>query len=420
MAIKIQLPRRIRFYFLPFCCLSAALMLLPACDNVQSNKQRIFAEWHRQDLQAHLSRWLTISPTPSGLLLSGFDRQWHPTAIKSGDLVSHSRLIFTMVSGYEVTGDQRYLDAAIRGTDFLLSNFKDSLRGGFFEQVDIDGKVVNSSKNTYSHAFALLALSHVARITKNEKYRAAALSAWQDINLNLRDSDGGFRPEAPRDFSPSNSLRSQNPVMHMFEALLALVDATGDPRALAGAKSVGDFVLYKLLQGQPDGGAYIPEWYDSHWKPLPNKEEGGYIDIGHQFEWSHLLFSSEVRGLSPLYSATAERLLKYALTVGYDETEGGVFNRVYPDGSIDRGKFWWEQAEALRALMVAASNTRRNDLWRRYEQTLDFTKEQLLDSTNGGWKLADKRSCESGICGNEQPEPYHMIGMDLTALTLSK
>lgn len=416
-----QFSRQMRIYFLPFCYLSIALLFLGGCDSAQSSKQRIDTEWHRQDLQAHLSRWLTVAPTPSGLLLSGFDRQWNPIENKSGNLVTHSRLIFSMASGYEISGEQSYLDAAIRGTEFLLNNFKDPLYGGFFDQVDIDGKVLNPRKSTYSHAFALLALSHVARITKNGKYRSAALNAWQDINFNLRDSDGGFRPEAPRDFSPSNTLRNQNPVMHMFEALLALVDATGDPRALAGAKSVGDFVVYKLLEGATDGGAYIPEWYDSQWKPLPTKDKGGYIDVGHQFEWIHLLYDSEKIELSPIYAPVAERLLKYALTVGYDETEGGAFNRVYPDGSIDRGKFWWGQAETLRALMVVASNTKRDDLWKKYEQTLAFTKEQLVDSTNGVWRFGDKRSCEeSNNCGKEQLEPYHMIGMHLTAINLSK
>ncbi|MEQ1743184.1 MAG: AGE family epimerase/isomerase [Candidatus Nitrotoga sp.] len=369
-----------------------------------------------------MSRWLAVAPTPSGLLLGSFDRQWRPVSTNESDLTTHSRLIFAMVMGYEISGDTRYLEVAVRGTDFLLSNFRDSLNGGFFARVDTSGRVINAAKNTYGHAFALLALSHMARVTKEEKYRVAALNAWRDIDLHLSDSEGGFRPEAPRDFGPSNGLRTQNPVMHMFEALLALVDATGDPQALAGVQRVGHFVLYKQLEGQPDGSAYIPEWYDEHWKPLPakGKNKGGYIDIGHQFEWSHLLAGAERRGLPTLYGPAAERLLKYALKIGYDEIDGGVFNRAYSDGSVDRDKFWWEQAEGLRALMVAASTSHRRDLWHRYEQTLKLVKEQFVDDANGGWKLTVKRSCDSGHCSNEQPDPYHMVGVDVIALGLSK
>jgi mannobiose 2-epimerase len=105
-----------------------------------------------------------------------------------------------MVMGYEITGDARYLDVAVRGTDFLLGNFRDSLNGGFFARVDASGPVINAAKNTYGHAFALLALSHMPRLTKEEKYRIAALNAWRDIDLHLSESHGGFRSEAPRDF----------------------------------------------------------------------------------------------------------------------------------------------------------------------------------------------------------------------------
>ncbi|UCV05037.1 AGE family epimerase/isomerase [Dechloromonas denitrificans] len=400
--------------------LIGASFLLSGCEVSTNDNRFIVEQWHKQDLEAHLARWLAVAPTPSGLMLGSFDRRWQAVPTQGGDLTTHSRLIFTMVKGYEHSGDKRYLEVAVRGAEFLLDRFHDPQYGGFFSRVEGDGKVVNAGKNTYGHAFALLALAHVARVTKDEKFRAAALSAWGDINSHLRDSSGGFRPDAPRDFGPSSSLRNQNPVMHMFEALLALIDATGDPRALAGAQSVGNFVLYKLLEGQPDGGACIPEWYDEHWKALPTKDKGGYIDLGHQFEWSHLLATSESRGLPALYGAAADRLLSYGIKLGYDDIEGGVFNRLYPDGSIDRNKYWWQQAEGLHALLVAASRSQRRDLWRRYEQTLELVKEQFIDEMNGGWKLAAKRTCESGRCGAEQPEPYHMVAMHSAALELSK
>ncbi|MBL0207962.1 MAG: AGE family epimerase/isomerase [Propionivibrio sp.] len=412
--------RAFKHAFLRCSSVLCVALLLSGCDIVTGNNHNLAIQWHRHDLDTQVARWLAVSPTPSGLLLGKFDRQWHSASPQTGDLTSHSRIIFAMIIGHEITGDKRYLEVALRGTDFLLSRFHDSQHGGFYNHVGIDGQVINAAKNTYGHAFALLALSQMARVTREEKFRIAALNAWHDIDTHLRDADGGFRPEAPPDFGPSSSLRNQNPVMHMFEALLALVDATGDPQALAGAVSVGNFVVNKLLEKQPDGGARIPEWYDERWKPLPTKDKGGYIDIGHQFEWSHLLAGAEHRGLSASYAPAADALLKYSLKAGYDEYDGGAFNRVYPDGSVDRDKYWWQQAECLRALMVAAAASNRRDLWRRYEQTVELVKEQFIDDSQGGWKIATKRTCDAGHCSNEQPDPYHMVGMHAVALNLSK
>ena len=409
-----------RFRFCALCCLVFMMALLGACDSGPAAGRNIDSQWHQRDLDTLLSRWLAVSPTTSGLFNTAIDRHWHPLPSQRVELTMQSRLIYSMVAGYEVTGDRRYLDAATHGADFLLEHFHDSTYGGFFDSVDMAGNAVNSGKKAYSHAFALFALSHVARVTRDARYRAAALNAWHDIKLNLMDADGGIVTETSRDFHPSGDSRTQNPVMHLFEALLVLIDATGDPEALAGAQNVGHFVLYRLLKGEADGGAYITEWYDQHWQPLPSREKGAYTEIGHQFEWVHLMADAERRGLPSIYGMAGERVLKFALKAGYDEDNGGVFSRVYPDEKGDRDKYYWQQAEALRALMVVAANGKRPDLWRRYQQTLDLVKTQFVDGENGGWWTAIQPSCKSGHCDEGQPEPYHMIGLHMAALDLSR
>jgi cellobiose epimerase len=394
--------------------------LLGGCDFFREEGQRIDADWQRRALvDGHLARWLAVAPTESGFFRTALDRQWAPKAQQPGDLTGQSRLIYAMAIGYELTRDKRYLDAAVRGANFFLTHYQDPLHGGFFYRVSPEGKVLAEHKNTYGHAFALFALSHLYRVTQDERYRTAALATWQTINRSLRDAEGGFRGDAPRDFAltgASTGNRSQNPVMHMFEALLALIDATQDPAARAGATSVGNFVVYKLLQGQADGSAFIPEWYDNQWKPVQAKDKGGYTDLGHQFEWSHLLLGAESRGLSAIYPQAAERVLAYALKRGYDEIDGGAFNRAFADDSVDRGKFWWQQAECLHALQAAAAATGKKDLWRRHEQTLALVREQFIDSERGGWFFAPKKKCHESGCPEEQPDPYHMTSMHMAAI----
>jgi mannose-6-phosphate isomerase len=148
----------------------------------------------------------------------------------------------------------------------------------------------------------------------------------------------------------------------------------GDKAALAGARRLGDFAAYRLLQGLPDGGARLPEWYDEAWKPLATHAEGGYIDFGHQFEWSHLF--TEGAAVSPVYAQVAERVLAYVLAAGYDALDGGCGQLAFPDaGKADMYKGWWQQAECL--------------------------------------------PCRSGGCKDEQPDPYHMARLHHAALRLS-
>jgi len=393
---------------------------LAACD-LLSARNDIDAAWHRSAMvDGHLSFWLAKAPTPSGLFATAFDRRWQPKAGSSAGLTAQSRLVYAMAIVYEVTKDKRYLEAATKGGDFMLSHFRDPVFGGFFARVADDGKVLSDAKQSYGHAFALFALAHLARVSGEVRFRDAALEAWQEINQNLRDRYGGFPVETPRNFVHAKAgAKSQNPVMHMFEALLALVDATADPDALAGATSVGNLVVYRLLQGSADGSASIPEWYDEKWQPLPTKEAGGFTDLGHQFEWSHMLLTSTRRGLPAMFAAASERVLQYAITHGYDENTGGAFSKRYPDGSVVRDKGWWQQAECLRALQEAAAAHGRSDLWRRYGQTLDFIQEEFIDKANGGWHTGPARECKKGACADEQPDPYHMVGMHMSAIKRS-
>jgi len=392
---------------------------IASCDLLGSRPLQLDAKWHEQALvDGHLKHWLAVAPSESGFLRANVTRAWRPREQKSTDLVAQSRLIYVLLSGYELTGDARFLDAARHGVDFLLRHFTDSVHGGFFHIVDGDGRVLDDSKHTYGHAFAIFALAHSYRVIRDERYSDAALMAWRTVNLRLRDAGGGFRPDAPRDFSGgTGGSRTQNPMMHLFEALLALYDASGSSEALAGARDIGDFVAYRLLKGLPDGGAYIPEWYNANWEPLPR--DAGYVDLGHQFEWAYLLNSAEERGLPSLYAAIAQRVLDYAIKTGYDDRAGGTFNVAYADGTVVREKGIWQQSECLRTLMHYAALYGKPDMKRRYEQTLEFVQDELIDTKNGGWFMMTKSACARQACPDEQPDAYHMTGMHREALALA-
>ncbi|NCT84263.1 MAG: hypothetical protein GXC94_14035 [Comamonadaceae bacterium] len=398
----------------------ALLAGLAACSDPDARfRNRIDTGWHRDDLDALMLRWQSHSPRPDGSFQLHFDRAWKPLPQPEIGLTGQARLVYAFAACHEFMPDAGYLAIARRGAEFLLQRFRDPEHGGFFHSVGPDGRPRATIKRAYGHAFALLALAELYRVGGDVRYREAAMQLCREIEPRFTDPTGGLYNECERDFKPMAGGRTQNPVMHMFEALLALRGATGDMLAETIARRLGDFVAYKLLQGQADGGALIPEWYDEAWQPLPTQAAGGYIDLGHQFEWSHLLTLGAV--VSPVYAQVAERVLAYALAIGYDEIDGGCGQRAFPDGGKpDLRKGWWQQAECLHALLVAGQATGRNDLWRRYEQTQGLIKKQLVDVEQGGWRAAEALPCSSGGCKNEQPDPYHMVRLHQAALKVAQ
>lgn len=409
-------PRLTRRGSLALLASMTGMLGLAACSDPDgSYRNRVDTGWHRDDLEALLLRWHSHAPRPDGSFQLRFDRRWKPQPQAELDLVGQARLVYAFAAAHEFIPDGGYLAVAKRAASFMLLRFRDEVHGGFFHTVGADGRPKAVGKHAYDHAFVLLALAELYRIGGDVRHREAAQQAWLDIDRGFTDAEGGLHTECERDFKPRPGPRSQNAVMHMFEALLALRGASGDKLAEAGARRLGDFAANKLLQGQADGGALIPEWFDESWKPLPTKAEGGFIDLGHQFEWSHLLTVGAV--VSPVYGQVAERVLAYAMATGYDEVEGGCGMRAFPDDhKADMRKGWWQQAECLHALIVSAQASGRTDLWRRYEQTQGLIKRQLIDAEHGGWFAADALPCKSGGCRDEQPDPYHMVRLHQAAL----
>lgn len=396
-----------------------AATLLSACGKNHDIQVRIDGNWHRRTLEKdHLEHWLRALPTANGFFNTAVTRNWQVIDRQPGDLVGQTRGIYVMAAGHALTGNPAYLKQAKLGADFLLDHFRDPLHGGWYEAVGPDGRPTDENKRLYGQAFTIFALAHAYRTTRDARYSNAALQTWNEIGLRYADAHGGFRAEPNRDFGRTKFDNSQNPIMHLFEALLALYQATGSREAFDGAESIGKFVAYRLLEGLPDGTARIPELYDEQWQPLPGAR-GGRIDIGHQFEWAFLFSAAGEAGLNPIYAGVAERLLNYALAVGFEKGAQGVITAVSPEGGIQRQRGWWQQAEALRALMHHAAIRGRSDLWGQVTRLTEYIRAEFLDKNNGGWFETGATECRKEGCRDRQPDGYHMTAMHQEAMRIA-
>lgn len=363
-----------------------------------------------------LPHWLASAVTDEGLFLPDLDRQWRRLPVFHGTLVSQSRLLYNFAVGYELTGDEAYLRALRGGARFLLDKFRDHDLGGWFFSCGPGGTVVDTTKDSYGHAFVIFGLSHACRVTGDGEYLKAALEAWDVVAHRLTDRHGGLLLRADREFTSGRvpggpgHTASQNPVMHLFEALLALGDLPGAEHIRDDARRVADFVLTRLVRRQ-DGA--LPEYFTHDWGDLPFSH-GGKINVGHQFEWAYLLSSAVERGFPQDYLPAATALLEAGLRSGYDPEAGGVLTWATPDGQpLLSAKGWWEQCEATRALMHFAVLRNRPDFWEPCQKTIRFFQSELVDPEYGGWYADD-----SGNKGNAWKVDYHVVGMCVEAMRL--
>jgi mannose/cellobiose epimerase-like protein (N-acyl-D-glucosamine 2-epimerase family) len=411
--------RRELFYLLGAGALMRARMLAAqaAVPSKSTIHTHIDPEWFRKTLAGETEHWLKAAATPSGFFQVTLDREWRPIGDQVATLTSQNRQIFVMGVGYELTKNPAYVEALKKGADFLLAKFRDTQYALWFFSVSPDGKVLDSRKDCYGHAFTLLGLSHAARITRDQRYRDAALDTWTGMKEHLRYPGGFFKPVTSRDYGRVFGTNSQDPMMHLFEALLALHDATGSKEIYSDAEEHANNIYTKLYQ---EDGGYLPEMYGADWKPLPRVP----LEVGHQFEWAYLLSHAVDKGFSKRYLEIGARLLAFGMKSGYDHEQGGIYSRANYAGHVEKGpKSWWQQCESLRAFMHYAALRKRADLWEPFDQTLKFSKANFIDHEYGGWFNAyDPGKLRTGAelnKGSVWQAGYHVCGMYIEALRLA-
>lgn len=388
-----------------------------------SNSTELDLNWFKSHLLDEiLPKWLT-SITAQGLFLPHFDRKWQPLHRNFGTLVSQCRLLYNFSQGYALTGNKLYLDAVEGGALFLLDHFRDKKYGGWYWSCGLDGEVKESRKDGYGHAFTLFGLSHAYACTRNPALQEAMLSTWDVLNTRFRDEHGGFYWRMTESFEPAEPTKSQNPTMHLFEALLAASSVGGVDSLIEEARRVGDFVLFRLVRATD---RRLPEVYHEDWTELPVDESavtrGGRLDIGHSFEWAYLTSYALERGLPAYYGSYANSFMLNGLALGFDWESGGIYSPATPTGQITtQRKGWWEQCEAIRALLNFVVVHNRADLIEPLQKMVGFVQNDFVDPEYGGWYYA----VGPGITptelekGNEWKLDYHVVGMCMEAIRLA-
>lgn len=282
---------------------------------------------------------------------------------------SHARVMGLMPDGDRI---------AAQGYDFVMRHgCPEGIARGFVHALERDGAVRDARRDTYDHAFLLFAFSWYYRASRRDEVRETVLALGDMIWAILRHPGGhGFVV----DDRGSDALY-QNPHMHLFEAVLAAYDATGDPRFLDRAREL--FALFRERMFDPALGV-LREFYDAHWRPAPG-EAGRIVEPGHHAEWIWLLKNHADRVGEPL-CAEAWRLHDFVERHG--RPGGGLLlcDELWTDGSVRKADTRsWPQTEAIKAAIALAEACGKS-----VDARVDVIVEALFDTfldqpVPGGW-----------------------------------
>lgn len=292
--------------------------------------------------------------------------------------------------------------AATHGIDYLIARYKRP-DGLFRTLVDPDGAPLDDAAVLYDQAFVLLALAAVAQALPERRAEHVALAEALAEAVDRAFARGeGYRAE-----EVSESFLS-DPVMHLFEATLAWVEADAGDHWYARAARLAALFLDRMVDA---GHGRIVETFDDQWRPHPG-DEGRRLEPGHHFEWAWLMerwsrLSGDERAhdVALKLFASGERGVDPATGLAVDDLSDD-FSVLTPTSRL------WPQTERVKAaLILAPSDTGRGSEMFAVAQSAACAIEAYLDTPVAGlWRDTPWPTDASAGAAAPASSFYHIVG----------
>jgi mannose/cellobiose epimerase-like protein (N-acyl-D-glucosamine 2-epimerase family) len=288
-------------------------------------------------------------------------------------------------------------EIALKGVEHLLAKAKSpDGRPGYVHRLAHDGSILDPLRDTYDHAFVLLALATVYALDRDAQVRAEMDALLTFIDGELRSPNGGFLEGAP-----ASMPRRQNPQMHLFESMIAAFDATHDP---AFQNRAGEFFALFLASLYDKQKKVLGEYFEDDWSNI----EPVSVEPGHQAEWVWLLKGFERITGCPTGRYRAE-LLASALRYR-DEATGCLVDEGDTGGNIRRhSRRCWPQTEIAKAWIAQAESGEAGAADEARAALTRLDQHYLSHPVAGAWYDQFDRDGKSLIATIPASSFYHVL-----------
>jgi mannose/cellobiose epimerase-like protein (N-acyl-D-glucosamine 2-epimerase family) len=288
-------------------------------------------------------------------------------------------------------------EVALKGLEYLLARAKaPDGSPGYVHRLTPEGGVLDPLRDTYDHAFVLLALSTVYGLDRDAQVRTEIDSLLAFLDTQLRSPHGGFLEGLP----PSMP-RRQNPQMHLFEAMIATFDATHE--AVFQNRS-GDFYALFLANLYDKQKRVLGEYFEEDWAKI----EPVSVEPGHQAEWVWLLKGFERITGCPTGRPRGE-LMESALRYR-DAATGCLIDEGGAEGSIRRDtRRLWPQTEMAKAWIAQAEGGEAGAADEARAALVRLERHYLSHAVAGGWYDQFDRDGKSLVSTIPASSFYHVL-----------
>jgi mannobiose 2-epimerase len=318
------------------------------------------------------------------------------------------------------------------GADFIISRFWDTKHGGWFWKVKRDGSEMDNGKVVYGQSFAIYAFAEYFRATGDRRGLDYASRTFDLLQKYAADTlRGGYYENLERDWTVAPSgfcagdRKGLDTHMHLMEAFTTLYAASGEEIHRRKLLEMIELIVKRMVDPETGCGR---NQFDLEFNPIPaiairrtwNAERAGdapatptdTTSYGHNVELAWLMrdaFQSSGSDIGP-YLENIRRLLSHAVQHGVDWEFGGI----YRDGTSNGGplikdKEFWQHSEVLVGFLDGVELFHEEKYFDAFETVWNFIDRHMIVKGIGEWRvLLDREgnAIDSNV-GNAWKVSYH-------------
>jgi mannose/cellobiose epimerase-like protein (N-acyl-D-glucosamine 2-epimerase family) len=322
-----------------------------------------------------------------------------------------SRLVYEFATAYLLTGEERFLEAAESGTNYLRDHMRatDTAKGivYWYHAIDVEGinerKVYASESGddydaiaAYEQIYALVGPTQLYRITGDPRIRDDIEKTIALFDHYFKDEQYGgyFSHLEPVTLDPRSDMLGRNRARkswnsvgdHVPAYLINLVLATGEPRFGDFLADTTDTIQQRFPQ---EDSPFVQERFHEDWSP--DREWGWQQNraiVAHDLKIAWNLMRVHNYRPNDAYLKLAEKIGDTMPAVGRDHQRGGWYDAVERTSPYrfvwhDR-KVWWQHEQAILAYLILAGSLGNEEYRRHAREAAAFYNTFFLDHDDGG------------------------------------
>lgn len=355
-----------------------------------------------------------------------------------------SRLVYGFATAYMMTGEDRYLDAAEKGTEYLREHmrFLDESEAICYWYHAVDVKPDGSEQKIFSSEFgddynaipgyeqiyALTGPTQTYRVTGDPRILndiELTINLFNRYFLDKTDKGGFFSHIDPITLSPHS-------------------ETLGHNRAKKNWNSVGDHAPAYLINlwlatGKDEYAKFLEYTFDTIEKYFPDYDHSPFVQERFYEDWSHdttwgwqqnrsvvghnLKIAWNLMRMNHLkpkekYVALAEKIAEVMPSAGSDQQRGGWYDVVErilgPGEEVHRfvwhdRKAWWQQEQAILAYLILAGSLGKLEHQRLAHESAAFYNAWFLDQQAGGIYFSVLANGLPYLLGTERGKGSHSM-----------